>query len=147
MSSCSSMRTLPDRNWPGKYSKDVLSKRMRNFNSFLGILFSHRVTARHTTNTADAGRCCCSGGLALPYSEPLSLSVGRGGPPRPRSTQHHFVYIPTWSPPFFERALHRETRWMENYVIDPAASANVFTLKARSSKSCQSLNYGSTMKD
>lgn len=37
VSSCSSINTLPDRNWPGKYNNDVLSNRIRNFNNFLGI--------------------------------------------------------------------------------------------------------------
>lgn len=60
VSSCSSIRTLPDRNCPGKYSRDVLSNKMRNFKSFLGIFeiwiisfrnTQHSLTSRHHRTT------------------------------------------------------------------------------------------------
>lgn len=55
------MSTLPDRNWPGKYNREVLSKSMRNFSSFLGILqSSHVVHNRGTRNWSQAvTQVCC----------------------------------------------------------------------------------------
>lgn len=37
VSSCSSINTLPDKNCPGKYNKEVLSNNIKNFNSFFDM--------------------------------------------------------------------------------------------------------------